>query len=143
MIDLTSLALNLHLPKQMEENPYQSTTSSSSFPESKTIIPHTASVRSEAWRGFKFGAKISAGAMLTIIGMLGVGLVGISVCTTEVNNGSLLEKLSYFGIAILIGQSIFPVLIMSFFGGIAGGLVMSLAAIVRKLRLPRRSAKKP
>jgi hypothetical protein len=44
-------------------------------------------------------------------------------------------EIDYFQIVKGIGGSIFAVLIMSFYGGIAGVVIMTLAALLRKRRL--------
>jgi hypothetical protein len=117
---------------QIEVNPYQPT--SSPLVESKTAVPHTASIRAEAWRGFKFGARITGIVMSVIVVLVGLGMLGLTIYAVVVSNGAFLNYINYLQIARSIGGSVFVVLLMSFHGGVAGAIIMSLAAIIRKRR---------
>ena len=88
----------------MAENPYQPTASSSV--ESKPPIPHTASIRGEAWRGFKFGAKITAFALSTIVARFGLGMVGMLMYAMIETNGSILSKIEILEVLKGIGGAI-------------------------------------
>jgi hypothetical protein len=116
----------------MEENPYQSTSSHTA--ELQTVVPHSTSVRGEAWRGFKFGARITGIVMFAIVAVMGLVTLGVAIYLAVVTKGEILNAVSYFQIAKGIGGSIFAVLLMSFYGGIAGGIIMTIAALIRKRR---------
>lgn len=124
----------------MEVNPYQS--ASSHTLESKTVVPHSTSVRGEAWRGFKFGARITGIVMSVIVGVMGLVTLGVAICLAVVTKGEILNAVSFFQIAKGIGGSIFAILLMSFYGGIAGGIIMTIAALIRKPRNRNAGSKK-
>lgn len=116
--------MNLHRSRDMDENPYKPT--SATISESAKVALHTTSIRNEAWRGFKFGARIGG----TVMGLI-VALLGLLIMTTD----TVFNRISYLEIAERIGVLVFASFVTSMICGIAGGSIMMLAAIVRKLRL--------
>ena len=116
----------------MPENPYQPTITST--PNSTPSIPHTASIRSEAWRGAKFGAKITAYITSAIAIIVGLGLFFVAVNAIIQTNGAILERVSWLETIKGIGGAFFSILLMSFYGGIAGSILMALASVIRKNR---------
>ena len=121
----------------MDENPYEPIASSDSAKD--TAVQHGVSVRSEAWRGFKFGARITGIVMSLIAALIGIGMVCIAIVAIIQTNGELLRTANYLEIAKGIGGSVFAVILMSFYGGVAGSFIMAIAAVLRKQR-NRRSA---
>ncbi|MCU0712281.1 MAG: hypothetical protein MUC43_09485 [Pirellula sp.] len=73
--------------------------------------------------------------------MIGLVTLGMAIYLAVVTRGEILNEFSYFQIAKGIGGSILAILLMSFYGGIAGGIVMMLAALVRKRRSRRAGSK--
>jgi hypothetical protein len=72
--------------------------------------------------------------MSVIAALIGLAMLGMAIYASVVTRGGILNEISYFEIAKGICGSIFAVLLMSFYGGIAGGIIMTLAAFVRKRR---------
>lgn len=116
----------------MDGNPYQATPTGTT--ESPSVVPHTASVREEAWRGFIFGAKVTGMVMSVICLLVFLLVFGRMIYVIALTGGEALNEVSYWKIARGIGGSIVGILLMSFYGGIAGGLIMMLAALIRKRR---------
>lgn len=61
-------------------------------------------------------------------------MVGMLVFGTIVSNGEILRSISPLEIAEGIGGSIFAVVLTSFYGGVAGAIVMAIASVIRKTR---------
>ena len=66
-------------------------------------------------------------------------MVCFAIVVTIQTNGELLRTANYLEIAKGIGGSVFAVILMSFYGGVAGSFIMAIAAVLRKQR-NRRSA---
>lgn len=77
---------------------------------------------------------MTAIVMSAIVALVGMGMLGMAVYAMVVTNGACLNEISYLQIAKGIGGSIFAVLLTSFYCGVAGGIIMTLAAIMRKHR---------
>ena len=116
----------------MPKNPYQSTIAST--PESTPSIPHTSSIRAEAWRGAKFGEKITAYVTSAIVILFGTVIFFVAVNAIIQTNGAILERVSWLETIKGIGGAFFSILLMSFYGGIAGSILMALASVIRKNR---------
>ena len=72
--------------------------------------------------------------MSVIVALIGLVLLGMAIYAVVLTRGGILNAISYFEIAKGVGVSIFAVLLISFYGGIAGGVIVMLAAFVRKRR---------
>lgn len=72
--------------------------------------------------------------MSVIVAAIGGVLLSMAIYAVVVTRGGILNAISYLELAKRIAVSIFAVLLMSFYGGIAGGAIMLLAAFVRKGR---------
>lgn len=116
----------------MTENPFEPTISS--IADVKEPVPHTASVRAEAWRGFKFGARITGVVMSVIHGVGGLGLIAEMVNVIAVMEGNIPRALIELGIGIGIIALIASLLFYTLVGGIAGCMIMMAAAMIRKRR---------
>ena len=73
--------------------------------------------------------------MSVVAALVGLGMLGISIYAMVITNGAIMYEIDYFQTVKGIGGSMFAVLIMSFYGGIAGGVIMTIAALLRKRRL--------
>jgi hypothetical protein len=114
-------------------NPYDSPSAEECQTKGKT--PHGTSVRKEAWRGAKFGAKITAigiGSLMGIAWLFMFGLVVFRWFSTGVpplvQCGGAVELMKQ------LAGSVFAVALTSFYAAIAGAFVMAIAAFFRKLR---------
>lgn len=72
--------------------------------------------------------------MSVIVVLIGLVMLGMAINAVVITRGGILNEFNYFEIAKVIGGSIFAVLLMSLYGGIAGGIIMTLAAHIRKRR---------
>lgn len=118
-----------------QENPYQPTAISNEI--AKPPVPHSSSIRFEAWRGFKFGARITSAITSAIAAVIGVLMLVGFIYGAIITKGEILSLNSLIEVALGIGMSLLGVLLMSFYGGVAGSIIMTLAAIVRKRRTPK------
>lgn len=116
----------------MDENPYEPIAASDGAKD--TAVQHGISVRSEAWLGFKFGARITGIVMSAIAALVGLGMVFIAIVAVIQTSGEILRTANYLEIAKGIGGSVFAVILMSFYGGVAGSIIMAIAAVLRKQR---------
>ncbi|WP_164101863.1 hypothetical protein [Candidatus Laterigemmans baculatus] len=94
---------------------------------------HSASVTTEAWRGAKFGAKLSAWIFGGIGVLVALAMLGIFAYGVAVSNGKALASIDFFEVDKGIGRAIFGIALMSFYGGVTGAIVMAIAAMVRKM----------
>ena len=116
-----------------DTNPYQSPVATGF--ESKPATPHGTSIRKEAWRGAKFGAKVTAlvlGVVAAVGWLIVAGLTAFHWLSDGVSplaqDGALLE------LGKAIGGTIFAIALTSLYGAIAGAMIMGVAALVRKSR---------
>jgi hypothetical protein len=93
----------------------------------KNVTPHTTSVRAEAWRGAKFGAKWTGIAFL-ILGAVGFILEGSILIASS-------RQTSDAGWQIAKLVLLFPIEIgiIACGGGVIGAFVMGSVAAIRKL----------
>lgn len=120
----------------MEQNPYEP--SVNPLVAIKPRIPHSGSVRSEAWRGFKFGAKITACLMSLILAFALLAILAEHIYLAVRTNGGSLHDIDVVETLKVIGSGVVMVLIKSIYGGAAGSAIMAMAAAVRKSRGLRR-----
>ena len=116
-------------------NPYESPSTESHHPRTKKTQPHGTSIRKEAWRGAKFGAKITAIGLGALTGVIWLFVSALSVFrwwSTDVSPlvqcGGVLELLKQ------IGGSIVGIALAAFYAAIIGAIVMAIAAALRKFR---------
>ena len=91
-------------------------------------------MRTEAWRGFKLGSRLTGIAMTALMALIAVFAVGMFAYMTVTTNGDFLNIVPWLEVLKFVGGSTVMIVLMSVFGGIAGALVMALAAVFRKLR---------
>ncbi|GAB5512545.1 hypothetical protein [Rhodopirellula baltica] len=114
-----------------ETNPYEPTIVET---EPQSANPHSASVRTEAWRGFKLGARLTGIAVTSLMVLIALFAVGMFVYMTVTTSGDFLNAVSWIEVFKFIGGSFATILMMSVYGGTTGAIVMALAAVIRKLR---------
>lgn len=114
-------------------NPY-SPVSIADVDRQQPVVEHTMSIRTEAWRGAKFGAKVTGIIMSMIAGTLLLAFVCVAIYMMVVSNGRFAEKLTLWEVVRSLAGGLFAIALMSFYGGVAGAMVMSLAAVFRKGR---------
>ncbi len=107
-------------------NPYEAPQTEPVKLAAAKTAPHGTSIRREAWRGAKFGARVTAVIFGVLYAIAWFHLLSLYI--SGVQSGELLELLAEAFFCIL------SVLLLSLYGGIVGAIVMSLAAIVRRLR---------
>jgi hypothetical protein len=122
-------------------NPYESPSAeayeSPSAGERRTKVktPHGTSIRKEAWRGAKFGAKVMAIGMGVLTGITWLFMFGV-VVVGWLSTG--VSPLAQLGGAVelmkVVSASVFVVALTSFYAAIAGAFVMATAAFFRKFR---------
>jgi hypothetical protein len=100
--------------------------------EGRQSKPHSLSIRTEAWRGAKFGARITAIAVGSIVGLLYIAGFCMLIYLTIVTEGRVLQRMTLFETVKGLGGGIFGVLLASFYGGVAGAVIMTLATLVRR-----------
>ena len=117
------------------ENSYASPASADDPPKENNN-PHGASITEEAWRGAKFGGKVTA----IIVGLIVVVGWVISIVTLSAQFGSgevlFTPELIVFLLFTTLGQvvaSLVAVALCSLFGAAVGAAVMAIAAFVRKI----------
>lgn len=93
---------------KIEVNHYQSTASQPV--ELRTTVPHTTSVRDEAWRGFKFNAKIG-GALTSLLIAVPALLIFFWDVVAE---GGVMKEINFIEVLKGIGALIAAVLKLSF-----------------------------
>jgi hypothetical protein len=114
-------------------NPYESP--SAEERENKGKTPHGTSIRKEAWRGAKFGARITAIGMGVLMGIAWLFMFGHVVFRWSSTGVSPLVQCG--GAVELMKQlagSVFAVALTSFYAAIVGAFVMAIAAFFGKLR---------
>jgi hypothetical protein len=114
-----------------ETNPYQPSGSVSA--PSNSVNPHGTSLRREAWRGAKFGAKWTAIGMSVVAVVSGIAAFGIIGYTVLQTDKSLLQAFHWLDVAKMLGGMAMMIAQSSFYGGVIGAIVMTSAAVVRKL----------
>ena len=95
-------------------------------------MPHSLSIRIEAWRGAKFGARITAIVVGSIVGLLYIAGFCMLIYMTVVTEGRVLQRMTLLETVTGLAGGIFGVLLASFYGGVAGAVIMTLATVVRR-----------
>jgi hypothetical protein len=103
-------------------NPYESPQHIEDI-ASKTSVPHTTSIRAEAWRGAKFGAKLT-GIFFAVL-MIVIWIIMISMWDQTARDRP--------GLILMVLYSILEIIAGSIGGAIIGAAIMTIAALIRKM----------
>lgn len=90
---------------------------------SKNAVPHTTSIRAEAWRGAKFGAKVT-GTFFALL-MIVIWIMMISMWDQTASDRP--------GVSLMILYSFLEIIAGCLGGGIVGAAVMGVVALMKKL----------
>jgi hypothetical protein len=109
----------------MRENPYQPPRASDDRPPPR---PHGRAIRSETWRGAKFGAVLAGGIMAAIV------LVGAAIllCVGWAEGRLFVKPISPYLVGRFVGGMTAAILLTAFYGAVCGAVIMGVAAAVRK-----------
>ena len=113
----------------VDSNPYTPLPSSASTLSSD--VPHSLSVRSEAWRGVKFGTRITSIIMVPLAALFSTLAIALLVYAKATDSAAF-RNLSTFEVARAVGGSWAGAVLSIVYGGIIGGVVMALLAGIRK-----------
>jgi len=116
-----------------ETNPYAPPDSAVNAP---AVVPHSTSIITEAWRGAKYGAKMTAIGTAVFSSVFFLFIVGLLIWSNFVTTDPSLRVPPIEGVKA-IGGLVLMVPISSFMGGVIGAIIMALTAGVRKV-LPDR-----
>jgi hypothetical protein len=96
-------------------------------------MPHTRSIRTEAWRGAKLGGKTAA----IIMGTIGILVALVSLCTfgyrAVTSKGKALSLVDVVFLGEMLGFLLLVVVLTSLYCALMGALMMAIGAVARKI----------